>query len=78
MTIFLQFLGSQVAKTVTKPFNVPDGDEDTWSKIVTKEFDTNAVAHYAMLQALKDDDITRVIHGKSATRFDYTWLSHTR
>ena len=29
MTVFLQSLGSRVAKTVTKPFNVPIGDEDT-------------------------------------------------
>ena len=41
MTVFFQYLESQVAKAVTKPFNVPDGDEDTWSDIVTKEFDVN-------------------------------------
>jgi len=35
MTIFLQSLGSRVAKTVTKPFTVPIGDEDTWSDIAT-------------------------------------------
>ena len=29
MTVFLQSLGSRVAKTVTKPFSVPTGDEDT-------------------------------------------------
>ena len=29
MTVFLQFLGSRVAKAVTKPFNVPVSDEDT-------------------------------------------------
>jgi len=37
--VFLQSLKSRVAKTVTKSFSVPDGDEATWSKIVTKEFD---------------------------------------
>ena len=51
---------------VTKHFNTPDGDENTWSEIVTKKFDTNARAHYALLQALNDDDIARVIHCKSA------------
>ena len=47
MTVFLQFLGSRVAKAVTKLFSAPIGDEDTWSDIATKEFDTNAKAHYA-------------------------------
>ena len=28
MTVFLQSLGSWVAKTVTKPFSIPVGDED--------------------------------------------------
>jgi len=42
MTVFLQSLGSQVAKAVTKLFSVPDGDEDTWSDITTKEFVANA------------------------------------
>ena len=66
MTVFLQSLGSQVAKAVSKPFNAPLGDEDTWSDIATKEFNANARAHYALLQALNDDDIARVIHCKSA------------
>jgi len=66
MTIFLQSLGSRVAKVVTKPFSAPPGDESTWSEIETKEFDANARAHYALLQALNDDDISRVIHCKSA------------
>jgi len=64
MVIFLQSLRSRVTKTVTRLFNVLDGDEDTWSEIITKEFD--AKAHYALLQALNDDDIARVIHYKSA------------
>jgi len=50
---------------MTKPFSVPSGDEDTWSNMATKEFDANAKAHYALLQALNDDDIARVIHCKS-------------
>ena len=51
---------------MNKPFRAPLGDEDTWSDITTKEFDTNARAHYALLQALNDDDIARVIYYKSA------------
>jgi len=66
MTVFLQSLGSRVAKAVTKPFSTPPGDESTWSDIETMEFDANARAHYALLQALNDDDIARVIHCKSA------------
>ena len=66
MTVFLQSLGSRVAKAVTKPFSAPLGDEDTWSDIATKEIDANTRAHYALLQALNDDDIARVIHCKSA------------
>jgi len=65
MTIFLQSLGSRVVKAVIKPFSVPMV-MSTWSEIATKEFDANAKAHYALLQALNDDDIARVIHCKSA------------
>ena len=50
----------------TKPFSVPDGDEDTWSNVATKEFVANAKACYSLLQALYDDDIVSVIHCKSA------------
>ena len=45
MTVFLQSLGSRVAKAVTKPFTPPLGDEDTWSDITTKEFDANATLY---------------------------------
>ena len=66
MTVFLQSLESRVAKAVTKPFSAPIGNESTWTEIETKEFDANARAHYALLQALNDDDISRVIHCKFA------------
>jgi len=49
MIVFLQSLGSRVVKVVTKPFNVPDGDEDTWPNVAIEEFDANARAHYALL-----------------------------
>ena len=51
---------------VTKSFSVPESDDDTWYEIATKEFDANAKAHYALLQVLTDDDISRVIYCKSA------------
>ena len=72
MTIFLQSLGSRVAKMVTKHFSVPACDEDTWPDIATKEFDANAKAHYALLQAVNGGDIARVIHCKSTYRFGHT------
>jgi len=65
MNVFLQYLGS-VAKAITKPFVIPSDDEDTWSDITIKEFKANAKSHYALLQALNDDDISRVINCKSA------------
>ena len=65
MTVFLQSLGNRVAKAVTKPFSIPSGDEDTWSDSVSKEFDANAKANYALIQALNYDDIATVIHYKS-------------
>ena len=68
MAMFLQSLGSQVAKAVTKLFSIFDGDEDTWSEIATMEFNVNDKAHYALLQTLNDDDIFRVIHCKSANK----------
>ena len=76
MTMFLQSLGSRVAKAVTKPFSAPVGDEDTWSDIATKELVANAKAHYALLQALNDDDIARVTHCKSAYEIWSHLMSH--
>ena len=62
MIIFLQSLGSRVVKALTKLFICSEDNEETWSKITVKEIDANAKAHYALLQALKDDDISRAIH----------------
>jgi len=39
---------------VTKPFSVPNGDEDSWSDITTKELDANAMAHYTLLKSLTE------------------------
>jgi len=44
MTIFLQSLGSHVANVISKPFVVPDGDEDTWSNTTNKKFEVNVKA----------------------------------
>jgi len=45
MIVFLQLLESLVAKAITKPFVVPNGDEDTWSDITVKKFEANVKAH---------------------------------
>ena len=77
MTVFLQSLESRVAKAVIKPFSVPDSDEDTWFKLATEKFDANAKAHDALLQALNDDDIARVIHCKSTHEiWSYLVVTH--
>ena len=66
MTIFLQFLGSRIAKAETKPFSLPDVMRILGPKLPTKEFDANAKALYALLQAFNDDNLYRVIHCKFA------------
>jgi len=62
MTIFLNFLGSKVAKTKAKSFVCPNNDEDSWSEVTAKEYDANSKAHYALLQALNYDEVSRVIN----------------
>jgi len=58
---------------VTKPFSAPLGDEDTWSDITTKEFDANTRAHYALLQALNDDDLLESYTANLHIRFGLTF-----
>jgi len=65
MNIFLQSLGSRVAKSLTKPYSAPQGEEDTWSDLTSLEFEANSKAQNALLSALNEDDLTRVIHCKS-------------
>ena len=62
MTIFPQSLRSRAAKAIIKLFLIPNGNEDTWTDIIVKKFVANAKAHYALLQALNDDDISRMIN----------------
>ena len=78
MMIFIQSLGSRVAKATAKSFVVPDGDENTWSKAAIKEFEANVKAHYALLQTLNDDDISRVINYKFAYERSNLIVTHER
>jgi len=59
-------LGSRVAKAIFKHFVKPDGDENTWSETTRKEHEANIKAKYALIQALNDDDLSRVINCTSA------------
>ena len=52
MNKFLQSLGSRVAKSLTKPYNAPEGEMDTWSDLTSMEVDANAKAQNALLLAL--------------------------
>ena len=53
MNIFLQSLGSRVAKSL-KPYSAPEGEEDTWSDLTSKEFEANSKAQNALLLALNE------------------------
>ena len=44
----------------------PTAEEDTWSDLASKEYEANSKAQNALLLALNEDDMTRVIHCKSA------------
>ena len=66
MTIFLQSLGSLVAKSLTKPYVVPDSEESTWSDFTFREYEANSKAQNSLLTALNEDDLTQVIHCQSA------------
>jgi len=62
MTVFLNSLGSRVAKAISKSFVCSEGDEDSWLEITIKQYNTNSKAHYALLQSMNDDDVSRVIN----------------
>ena len=65
MNLFLKSVGVRVAKAITKEFIEPHGDEDTWSEAITKDYEVNAKAKYALTQVLNDDDLSLVINCKS-------------
>ena len=64
MTLFFKSLGFRVAKALTKKFVKPHDDGNTWSKITAKDYEANAKAQYTLMQALNDDDLSRVINCK--------------
>ena len=62
MVLFLKSLEGRVAKVITKEFKEPQDDEDTLSEIETNKFDANFKDYYALMQALNDNDLSRVIN----------------
>ena len=66
MTLFLKSLGVRIAKAITKEFIESHGDEDTCSEAITKNYEANAKAQYALTQAFNDDDLSRIINCKYA------------
>ena len=63
--LFSTISNSLVAKSLTKPFSKPEGEEDTWSDLTFKEVDANSKAQILLL-ALNEGELIRVIHYKSA------------
>jgi len=59
ITVFLNSLGSHVVKAISKLFVCLEANEDSWSEVTIKKYTVNFKAHYALLQALNDDDISR-------------------
>ena len=66
IALFLKSLEIKVAKAITKEFVEPQGDEDTWSDAIAKDYEANAKAQYVLTQTLNDDDLSRVINCKLA------------
>ena len=56
----------KIAKTATKEFIEPHGDEDIWFETASKNYEASAKAQYASTQVFNDDDLSRVINCKSA------------
>jgi len=55
--LFLESLSVRVAKTISKEFVEPYGDEKTWYEAIAKDYKANSKAQYALTQALNDDDL---------------------
>ena len=61
-----KFLGVRVAKAISKEFIEPHSDENIWSETIAKDYEANAKIQYALIQALNDDDLSRIINCKFA------------
>ena len=50
------------SQSYRQTFVCPKGDKDSCYEITLKEYIANSKAHYSLLQALNDDDVSRVIN----------------
>jgi len=62
MTVFLNFLGSRLAKAICKHLFVPRVIKTHVTKLPLRNIFANSKAHYSLLQALNDDDVSTVIN----------------
>ena len=73
MKVFLKSVGRDVLLSVEKDFKESGHMTDLWPENISKEFKANA----ALMIALNDDALYRVINCESHLRFGALWLSHT-
>ena len=78
MIIFLQSLGSWVAKAVTKLYSAPTGDDGTWSDIAAKEYEANSKAQNALFLAWMRMTLQGSFITNSPMRFGNTYWSLMR
>ena len=62
MSVFLKSLGRDVFLSIGKEFIEPKD----WDENLNKVYDANTKATYALMQALNDDDLLRIINCVSA------------
>ena len=62
MSVFLKSLGRDIHLAIENEFKEPE----TFDEVSLKSYEANAKATYALMQALNDDDLSRVIYCKSA------------
>ena len=62
MRVFLKSLEREVSLAIEKEFKESDHRTDHWPKHVSKTFEANAKATYALMQPLNDDDLSSVIN----------------
>ena len=62
MSVFLKFLGRDIHLAIENEYN----DPTAFDEATLKAYEANAKATYALMQALNDDDLSRIIYCKSA------------
>ena len=65
MKVFLKSLGRDVSLSIEKEFKESDYVINPWPENIFKAFEASAKATYALMWALNDDDLSRVINCES-------------